>query len=168
MMVGLSLLYVGAVLFLNGLWQCGRIASREIIVINLVVAGISFLVALHSAVLADSLEGVRLAAMTLLFAITYLWVAYNQIYDCDERGLGWFSLFVAITVIPMAVTGLATAQVAMDVWLALSWAAWSVLWFLTFLRHVAGWPIKRMAGIVTSWIGVTTGWAPGLALLYGF
>ncbi|WP_272005472.1 AmiS/UreI family transporter [Roseovarius sp. ZX-A-9] len=168
MLLGLALLYVGAVLFLNGLWQCDKIASREIIVINLVVAGLSFLVAVHSAILADSIDGVRAAAMTLLFAITYLWVAYNQIYDCDERGLGWFSFFVAITVLPMAVVGLGTANGLMDVWLGLCWAGWAVLWFLNFLRHVGRWPIKRVTGIITSFLGITTGWMPGLALLWGY
>ena len=38
---GLSLLYVGAVLVLNGLWMLGRIEDREIQVINFFAGGVS-------------------------------------------------------------------------------------------------------------------------------
>ena len=38
---GLSLLYVGAVLVLNGLWLSGRIEDREIQVINFFAGGVS-------------------------------------------------------------------------------------------------------------------------------
>jgi len=166
-MLGLLLLYVGAVLILNGIWLLGRIDDREIVLINLVVAGISLLVAAHSAVLAVDVTGVRAAAMTLLFAITYLWIAYNRLRACDGRGLGWFSLFVAITVLPVAVTDLLAAQSAMDLVLAVSWVAWAALWFLYFLLLVPRQPIQRLTAIATLLVGITTGWLPGLALLFG-
>ena len=103
MLLGLALLFVGAVLFLNGLWLTGRIGDREIAVINIFVGGLTLVVALYSAfgpgADAGSIKG---AALTLLFTFTYLWVAYNRFNDVDGRGLGWFSLFVSITVIPVA------------------------------------------------------------------
>ena len=36
MLLGFLLFYVGAVLFLNGLWLMGKIEDREIVVINVV------------------------------------------------------------------------------------------------------------------------------------
>lgn len=36
MLLGFLLFYVGAVLFLNGLWLMGKIEDREIVVINIV------------------------------------------------------------------------------------------------------------------------------------
>ncbi|MGB6922633.1 MAG: AmiS/UreI family transporter, partial [Methyloceanibacter sp.] len=53
---------------------------------------------------------IKAAALTLLFTFTYLWVAMNRYNEADGRGLGWFSLFVAITVVPVAIDTLASAQ----------------------------------------------------------
>lgn len=168
MLLGLALLFVGAVLFLNGLWLIGRIGDREIAVINIFVGGITLLVALYSAfgpgADAASIKG---AALTLLFTFTYFWVAYNRFNDVDGRGLGWFSLFVAITVTPVAFDTLASAQSTWDVWFGLCWAAWAVLWFMYFLLLAQGKPILKATGHMT-WIqGVLTGWLPGYLLLDG-
>ncbi|AXI44008.1 AmiS/UreI family transporter [Sulfitobacter sp. SK011] len=166
MMLGLPLLYVGVVLILNGLWLRGRIDDREIILINLCVAGISFLVALHAALFAQAVGDVRSAAMVLLFAITYLWVAYNRITGCDGRGLGWFCLIVAITVIPMAASTLAQGTGFMFIWLGLCWAAWAVLWFMYFLLLTVQMPILKQTAYFTLFCGVFTGWMPGMILLF--
>ncbi|MFO7272841.1 MAG: AmiS/UreI family transporter, partial [Sphaerobacter thermophilus] len=48
-MIALILLWVGAVLFLNGLWLLGRVSDQEIGVINLFVGGVTLLAALASA-----------------------------------------------------------------------------------------------------------------------
>ena len=48
-MLGLCLLYVGAVLFLNGLWLLGRIGDREIWVINVFAGGVTLLASLKLA-----------------------------------------------------------------------------------------------------------------------
>ncbi|MFZ1726919.1 MAG: AmiS/UreI family transporter [Albidovulum sp.] len=166
MLLGLVLLYVGAVLFLNGLWLWGLIADREIILINLVVATISTAVAAWTAFNATNVLDVRSAAMTLLFAITYLWVAYNRITGSDGRGLGWFSLFVAITVIPMAVSGIGRAETAFDIWLGVNWAVWSALWLMYFMLLTLRLPIQRSTAMVTLLAGIFTGWLPGLLLLH--
>ena len=55
---------------------------------------------------ADSPDTVKAAALTLLFSLTYLWVGMNRLTGSDGRGLGWFSLFVAISVLPEAVVTL--------------------------------------------------------------
>ncbi|MCI2393782.1 AmiS/UreI family transporter [Aliiroseovarius sediminis] len=165
MLLGITLLYVGAVLVLNSIWLAGRIEDREIIVINVAVAAISTSVALGLTVGAVDQEGVRNAAMTLLFAITYGWVAYNRATGCDGRGLGWFSLFVAITVLPMAFV--AVSPSLWGVWMAASWAAWSTLWFIYFLELGLGWHIRKLTVAATFATGVLTGWLPGLLYLHG-
>ena len=168
MLLGMALLFVGAVLFLNGLWLTGRIGDREIAVINIFVGGLTLLVALYSAfgpgADAGSIKG---AALTLLFTFTYLWVAYNRFNDVDGRGLGWFSLFVSITVIPVAIDTLISAQSAWDVWFGLCWSAWAVLWFMFFLLLAQGRPIAKVTGHVTWMQGILTGWLPGYLLLDG-
>lgn len=169
MLTGLSLLFVGAVLSLNGIWKLGHIGDREIAVINIFTGCITLSVA---AVLAfghgADLGSVKAAAITLLFSATYLWVAANCIFGFDERGIGWFSLFVAITVIPVALETTIAAQTPFGLWLALSWAAWSVLWFLNFLLLALRWPIKRPTAWVTLASGILTAWIPGWLLLSGW
>ncbi|MCQ0093444.1 AmiS/UreI family transporter [Roseovarius sp. M141] len=73
MLTGLVLLCVGAVPFLNGLWLTDRIADRETVVINLIVAAISARVAAVTALGAGDVEDVRAGAMMLLARICTGW-----------------------------------------------------------------------------------------------
>ena len=168
MLLGLGLLYVGAVLVLNGLWLLGKIEDREIIVVNVVsgfvTLAISVYWAFNPAADAASIKG---AALTLLFTATYFWVAYNRVTKVDGRGLGWFSLFVAITVVPVALTAFGSARGGLDLWMAFNWAAWAVLWFMYFLLLALKRPIGRATGIATTVEGILTGWIPGVLILQG-
>lgn len=168
MLTGFVLFYVGAVLFLNGLWLMGRIADREIVVINIVTALVSGAATLHGAFGGAATAGsIREAALSLLFCTTYLWVAYNRFSGADGRGLGWFSLLVAVTAVPVTLRALAEAGSATELWLALNWAVWAVLWFMYFLLLALGRPIQRQAAWVTLLSGIFTGWLPGFLLLDG-
>lgn len=167
MLLGLALLYVGAVLFLNGLWLLGRIGDREIAIINIFVGGLTLLVALHLAFIEGDPASIRAAALTLLFTFTYFWVALNRFNGSDGRGLGWFSFFVAITLIPVTIGAFSDAGSTLGVWLAFCWAAWTVLWFLSFLLLGMQKPIVRLTGQVTVVTGILTGWVPGFLMLDG-
>jgi putative amide transporter protein len=169
MLLGLSLLYVGAVLFLNGLWLLNRIGDKEIWVINVFSGGLTLLVSLRLALAADAdAASIRAAALTLLFTFTYFWVAINRNNkQADGRGLGWFSLFVAITAVPVAIETLLRANTLWGVWFGLCWAAWGVLWFLFFVLLALQKPIARMTGWLTVLEGILTGWVPGYLLLSG-
>lgn len=168
MLTGLSLLFVGAVLFTNGLWMLGRIADREIIFINLFTGLVTGAVAFRTGFAADAdLGDVRMAALTLMFTTTYLWVAANRILELDGRGLGWFSLFVAVTVAPVMVQELAATDTILSVWLALSWGIWAVLWGMYFALLSLRWNIGRATAYLTLFSGVFTGWLPAMLLLNG-
>ena len=123
MWLGLSLFYVGAVLFLNGLWMLGKIADKEI------------------------------------------WVAFNRFSGADGRGLGWFSLFIAITAIPVALDTLTSAQTGLDWWMGINWSAWAVLWGLFFVLLALKKNIERPTGWLCIVQGVLTGWLPGYLIL---
>lgn len=168
MLLGLSLFYVGAVLILNGLWMLGRIADREITIINLFTGGLTLLISLKLA-LGEGADAasIKAAALSLLFSFTYLWVAFNRLTGADGRGLGWFSLFVAITAIPVAIDSLRMASATWDWWLGLSWAAWAVLWLLFFVLLALQKPIARLTASVAISQGIFTGWLPGYLLLTG-
>ncbi|MDR2013303.1 MAG: AmiS/UreI family transporter [Rhodanobacter sp.] len=167
-MLGLTLLYVGAVLCLNGLWLLGRIGDREIWIVNIFSGGVTLLVALHLIFGNDAnLASIKAGALTLLFTLTYLWVALNRFNGADGRGLGWFSLFVSITVIPVAIDSLQHAVTVWDVWFAWCWVGWCVLWFLYFMLLALQRPILKLAGVATVLTGILTGWLPGYLLLNG-
>ena len=145
-----------------------RIGDREISIINIFVGGLTLLIALYLALGPGADAGsIKAAGLTLLFTFTYLWVAFNRYSGADGRGLGWFSLFVAITVVPVAIDTLSSAGSVWDVWFGLCWAAWAVLWFMFFLLLAMGKPIAKVTGMVTSIQGVLTGWLPGYLLLDG-
>lgn len=168
MLLGLSLLYVGAVLIINGLWLLDKVSDREVIFVNLFTGFVTLCVAFYSSfgpgADAGSIKG---AALTLLFSATYLWVAFNRIYSADGRGLGWFCLFVAITAVPVAIQTLGGASNGSAVWLGINWALWAVLWFTFFLLLALRLPIGRQTGYLCLAVGVATAWLPGFLILNG-
>jgi hypothetical protein len=166
-MAGPVLLYVGAVLCLNALWILGYIQDREIAIIDIFAGGVGVVASVLSFVKGDP-ASIEFGGYVLLFAFTYLWVAYNRFTKADGRGLGWFCLFVAITAIPVGLTVLSGSQGKLwPVWLGLNWLAWAVLWFLYWVLLALGRPIARLAAWVTLIEGIVTAWIPGYLLLSG-
>src|SRR5260370_16396319 len=102
MLVGLSLFWVGAVLFLNGLWVLDKVGDREIAVIDVFVGTLTLIVALYLAFgPGASAETIKGAAFLLLFTLTYYWVAWNRCNVPAGRALDWFSLFFTIPCPPI-------------------------------------------------------------------
>lgn len=168
MILGFLLLWVGAVLFLNGLWLMGKIQDREIVVINVVSGLVAGAVVLQGAFGAGaSALSIKSAAVTLMFGTTYFWVAHNRLADVDGRGLGWFSLFVAITLVPVVLRSFAEAASVADWWMAVNWLVWAVLWFMYFLLLALQKPILKATAWVTLLTGIGTGWLPGWLMLEG-
>src|SRR5215211_6811046 len=86
MYLGLGLLYVGAVLVLNGIWLRGYIQDREIWVMNIFTGGLVLAVAFYSAFGPEPNRlSVLASAQFLLFAFTYLWVGINRFLEVDGR-----------------------------------------------------------------------------------
>jgi hypothetical protein len=167
MFLPLALLFVGAVLVLNGLWITSHMGDREIVVINLVTAGILAFIAALGLVHAETVQEVRAVALTLLFGIIYLWVTANQLDESDGRGLGWFSLIVAISVLPEGVRVLPNADTFMQVWLGIFWFVWAALCAPHLLLLAQKRIIKSQVAFGTLGFGVLTGWLPALVFLNG-
>jgi hypothetical protein len=110
----------------------------------------------------------RPGGFILLFAFTYLWVAFNQVISGSGRAFGWYCLFVAITAVPAGIYTLNDASgETFSVWLGLSWFAWAVLWFMFFLLLALDRPIGKLAGWAAIVIGIATAWAFGFLILEG-
>jgi hypothetical protein len=189
MLLGVVLLYVGAVLVVNGIWLIGQaraaaageagaaaaeahptfIQNREISVLNLftgfvgVVAAVTLMIQGNRD---EDLVAIRGAGYILLFAFTYLWVAANNFLNAGGRAFGWYCLFVAITAIPAGIWSFANADGNdASIYLGFCWFAWAVLWFLFFLLLALDRPIARLAGILAVLEGIGTAWVFGILLL---
>jgi hypothetical protein len=189
MLLGVVLLYVGAVLVINGIWLIGQarvaevgetgaraaeahpffIQGREVAVINVftgfvgVVAAVTLMVQGNRS---EDLPSIRAGGFILLFAFTYLWVAANGFLNAGGRAFGWYCLFVAVTAIPAGIYTLANANGDdASIYLGICWFAWAALWFLFFLLLALDRPISRLAGGLAILEGIATAWVFGLLLL---
>jgi hypothetical protein len=152
------------------------IQNREVAILNIFTGFIGVAIAVTFIVdgglakdPAVGLASIRNGGAILLFAFTYLWVAYNQYANAGGRALGWYSLFVAITAI---VFGVYTVQATpgsntADLWLAGNWFAWAILWAMFFALLTLDLPIARITGYVALIEGIGTSWALAIALLWG-
>jgi putative amide transporter protein len=147
------------------------IQGREVAVINIFTGFVGVVISVILLVQGSSsgdLASARGAAFILLFAFTYLWVAFNQFLDAGGRAFGWYCLFVAITAIP---AGIYTLQNAGGnpavIWLALDWFAWAVLWGVFWALLALDRPVARLAGWLAVILGIVTCWVLGFVVLIG-
>jgi putative amide transporter protein len=188
-MLGVVLLYVGAVLVINGIWLIGQarvgavgeagaaaaeshpffIQGREVTMINIftgfvgVVAAVTFMVHGNRD---DDIAEIRGGGLILLFAFTYLWVAANGFLNAGGHAFGWYCLFVAITALPVALYTFNNANGNdASIYLGIDWIAWAILWFMFFLLLALDRPIARITGAVAVVEGIGTAWVFGLLLL---
>jgi putative amide transporter protein len=191
MLLGVVLLYVGVVLIVNGIWLIGQaraapvaattgdasvlaggpdfIQNREVAIINVFTGFVGVLAAVTLAVQgnnAGDLASIRAAAYILLFAFTYLWVAYNQYADAGGHAFGWYCLFVAITAVVAGIFTFSNADGnSASIYLGFCWLAWAVLWFVFFLLLALDRPLARLAGALAVIEGIATSWVFGILLL---
>ena len=152
------------------------IQNHEVAILNIFTGIIGFAIAIIFIVLGGSaripalgLGNIQAGGAILLFAFTYLWVAYNQYANAGGRALGWYSLFVTITAVYAGVWVVQNTpdNNTADLWLAANWFAWAVLWGLFFALLTLQLPIARLTGYVAIIEGIGTSWALALALLWG-
>ncbi|ASK21418.1 AmiS/UreI family transporter [Halomonas sp. N3-2A] len=168
MILGLTLLYVGAVLFVNGIWLLGKIGDKEVSVINIMVGVLSFMIAVYLIFREpDNSAAISTGAFTLLFSFTYLWVGANQFLKADGIGLGWFCFFVSITAAFVGASSITNIGLNFELWNTLSWFAWSALWFSFFCLLALAKKIQRSVAVYTLFCAVFTGWIPGVMILLG-
>jgi hypothetical protein len=188
-MLGVVLLYVGAVLVINGIWLIGQaratstgeagaaaaeahpffIQGREVTVINIFTGFVGVVAAIILMIDGnrdDDIASFRGGGFILLFAFTYLWVAANAFLNAGGRAFGWYCLFVAITAVPAGIYTLNNADGNdASIYLGIDWFAWAILWFLFFVLLALDRPISRLAGGLAVVEGIGTAWVLGMLLL---
>ena len=172
-MAAVGLLYVGAVLFVNGLALVGLVKGTSMIPMNLFVGLLQVVTPLYLIFTAHGDQAVIVGASgLLLFGFTYLYVAMNNAFNYDGTGLGWFCLFVAVTAVIYSYWNfsnyavLSKADPNVGDLLGVLWATWAVLWLLFFF--VLGLGKTGLTVFTGAWCaaqGIYTALVPAVILL---
>ncbi len=165
-MGSVGLLYVGAVLFINGLMLLGIIPGKSAAILNFFVGGMQVIFPTIIILQANNDQSVIFGAAGLyLFGFTYLYVGILQVTGWSGEGLGWFSLFVSGCAV---VIGVLQFTLLNNPVFGIIWLIWAVLWFMFFLLLGLGKDsIARTTGWFTIFISHLTGTIPAFFLLLG-
>ncbi|MGY1751146.1 AmiS/UreI family transporter [Modestobacter sp. SYSU DS0511] len=165
-MASVGLLYVGAVLIVNGLMLLGRVDARAAAPLNFFVGGLQVFTPTYLIVTSGGDPDAILGASGLyLFGFTYLYVGLNLTRGLDGTGLGWFSAFVAGCAVVYA--GLNFGRLD-DPAFGVIWLYWAVLWALFFLvLGLKREELTRFTGLVAVVAGVVTCAVPAFLLMTG-
>lgn len=158
-MLGVALFFIGAVLMVNGVGLMKGLDGRDTAPFNLLVGLLALFINLLGLIRAEGQPDYYAVAGGLLFAFTYLYLAFVQWFGTKGVGLGWFCLFVAIN-------ALMYAAMAGDGRVILMWLFWASLWFAFFLALGLGKTLPWL-GAYTVFVGVATCWIPGALMLFG-
>src|ERR1700733_12301028 len=144
-MSAVGLMFVGAVLFVNGLLFLGRIDGKSAAPFNIFVGALQVAIPFYLIATAPTADS-TLPRQSLV-------------------GLGWYSAWVAIMAAAFGITNIVKFH---DPTIGLLWLQWSVLWALFWL--VLGLGVSRLTPI-TGWLTLilsfTTCTIPGFLLLLG-
>lgn len=164
-MANVGLLYVGAILFLNGLALLGVVRGNGAVPLNIFVGVLQVVTPTWLIISSGGdTDQIYAASGLYLFGFTYLYVAFNTIWGFDATGLGWFSLFVAVAAVGYSVVSAYRGDYAF----AVIWLLWAYLWWLFFeLMGRGRTEITRYTGAVAAIEGWTTAAIPAFLLLTG-
>jgi hypothetical protein len=166
-MGAVGLLYVGAVLFLNGVMILGKVDPKAAAVFNLFVGALQVITPTFLIFTARGDPDVILNASGIyLFGFTYLYVGITLLAGLDSTGVGWFSLFVAAAAVGYS---FANFRILNDQAFGVIWLYWAFLWFLFFL--LLGLKLNGLTaytGWVTAIEGIVTAAVPAFLILTGY
>lgn len=169
-MLGVVLLYVAIVLISNGVARLSKVDAKSQSIMNFFTGGLSVIANLILIVFGECL-GIQndfyAAATGLLFGFTYLYIAFNGIFNLDQRLYGWYSLFVAINSIPAGILCVLDGGI-FNILMAIIWWLWGVLWLTGFIETVLKKDLGKFVGYLGIFEGIFTAWIPGFMMLAGW
>jgi putative amide transporter protein len=165
-MGSVGLLYVGAVLVINGLMLLGIVEARSAAPLNLFVGGLQVLTPTVLIIMSGGDPDVILGASGIyLFGFTYLYVGINLLGGLDGTGLGWFSAFVACCAVVYSALNFTRFD---DPAFGVIWLVWAVLWALFWVVLGLGREsLNRFTGAVAVVAGILTAAVPAFLLMTG-
>ena len=164
-MSSVGLLFVGAVLFMNGLLFLGKADVKAVAVFNLFVGGLQTAIPFYLIATAHTPNDILQAAGLFLFGFTYLYVGIVNLAGFKADGIGWYSLWVAALATGF---GLTTILRFNDTPTGLLWLQWAVLWGVFWVVLALGVTrLTAVAGWLTLILSMTTCTIPGFLFLLG-
>jgi putative amide transporter protein len=164
-MSAVGLMFVGAVLFVNGLLLLGRIDAKGAATFNLFVGALQVAIPFYLIATAPTANDILLDAGIFLFGFTYLYVGISNLAGQPATGLGWYSAWVAIMATAFGITNIVKFH---DPTIGLLWLQWAVLWALFFVVLALGKiRLTALTGWLTLILSFTTCTIPGFLLLLG-
>ena len=124
-MSAVGLMFVGAVLFVNGLLFLGRIDAKSAAPFNIFVGALQVAIPFYLIATAPTADDILLDSGIFLFGFTYLYVGISNLAGQSLVGLGWYSAWVAIMAAAFGITNIVKFH---DPTIGLLWLQWSVLW----------------------------------------
>lgn len=166
-MANVGLLFVGAVLFMNGLLLLGKADPRSAAVFNLFIGALQVLTPTYLIFTAGNDPDKILSASGIyLFGFTYLYVGIVLLAGMDNICVGYYSLFVAVVALGYS---FANFHLLKDYPFGVIWLYWSFLWGLFFLLFgLRRTELTSYVGWVTAIEGWITGVIPAALLLSGY
>lgn len=165
-MSNVGLLYVGAILFINGLALMGIVRGNGATPLNWFVGILQVVTPTYLIMTADGdTQQIFSAGGLYLFGFTYLYVAMSNTWNFDATGLGCYSLFVAVVAVGYAIVNAVKYD---DHAFMVIWLQWAFLWFLFFLLMGRGKSdLEWFTGAIAALQGWITGAIPAFLLLIG-
>src|SRR3984885_2491931 len=164
-MSAVGLMFVGAVLFGNGLLFLGRIDAKSAAPFNIFVGALQVAIPFYLIATPPTADDILLDSGIFLFGFTYLYVGISNLAGQSLAGLGWYSAWVAIMAAAFGITNIVKFH---DPTIGLLWLQWSVLWALFWLVLAMGvTQLTAPAGWLTLILSFTTCTIPGFLLLLG-
>jgi hypothetical protein len=164
-MSSVGLLFVGSVLFLNGLLFLGKVDAKGVAVFNLFVGGLQTAVPFYLIATAKTPNDILGDAGIFLFGFTYLYVGIVNLKGYSSDGIGWYSLWVALLATGFGLTEIFRFH---DTPSGLLWFQWAVLWSLFWAVLALGVTrLTALAGWLTVILSLTTCTIPGFLQLMG-
>lgn len=167
MTTGIGLLYVGAVLLLNGIGMIKKYDLKALSIMNFFTGGVYVVInainlayAVFNGATIDAYYGV---ATGMLFGFTYLFVGLVDWFALDGGPMAWYCFFVGINTIPCSYLSFQGGDARFGV----IWLCWGFLWLLYWVAGALP-QVKLSPSLVpaaTIIIGVATCWIPGFMLL---
>jgi putative amide transporter protein len=147
-----GLMYVGAVLFVNGLMLLGKVDGKSAGIFNLFIGAMQVITPFYLIFTAEGEPwAIFNASGIFLFGLTYLYVGISNLKGLDSSGVGWYSLWVAILALGYSYISFIEFH---DMKFGIIWIMWSFLWTLFYLLLAC----KRNIAAFTGWVTLIQAW----------
>ncbi len=159
-LLGISLLFVGIVLVSNGVNILSKVDAKSTAFMNLVTGFVIVIGNIIFLCKAEDIMQFQNVASGFLFGFTYLFIASNHLFKLDWRPFGWFSLFVAIYAVIMAI-----GTYNIDIRFFLLWSAWAILWLEGFLELILKVKLTKIFPYLCIAEGIFAAFIPAVLML---